>query len=315
MRETLVADTRPSGRVARPAIALGAAAGAAVATVGAAFYRRPFATMRALLRWRLLLSGARERYAEVAGLPIRYLEGGPDTGEPLILVHGLADSAESWARVVPRLGLARRIILPDLAGFGRVPIPPEGMHFSALNRYFAGLLDALGVERCALVGNSLGGAIAIRYAAAHPGRVSHLFLLNSVAQIATPPPYFEPTTRALARELVDASAGLRRVPGFILDDLVRRAQEPSRRDYLASPEPTDVSADLSRVVAPTTIIWGALDRLVPLSTGEQIRDAIPGAELIVLPRAGHIPQSSAPRTVAAIIRERLAAPVPSAGRA
>ena len=222
----------------------------------------------------------------MAGLPIRYLEGGPDTGEPLILVHGLADSAESWARVVPRLGLARRIILPDLAGFGRVPIPPEGMHFSALNRYFAGLLDALGVERCALVGNSLGGAIAIRYAAAHPGRGSHLFLLNSVAQIATPPPYFEPTTRALARELVDASAGLRRVPGFILDDLVRRAQEPSRRDYLASPEPTDVSADLSRVV-----------------------------ELIVLPRAGHIPQSSAPRTVAAIIRERLAAPVPSAGRA
>jgi len=222
--------------------------------------------------------------------------------------------SESWARLAPLLGRDRRILMPDLAGFGRVPIPPEGMRFSALGRYFAGFLDALGVERVALAGNSLGGAVAIHYAAAHPDRVTHLFLLDSVAYIDTPPPYFEPTTRALARELVAASAGLRRrVPAFILDDLIRRAQEPARRAYLASSEPTDVSADLARIAVPTTLIWGAHDQLVPVAVGEPIRDAIPGSELIVLPDAGHIPQAEAPRAVATIIRERLGdGPLPAA---
>jgi pimeloyl-ACP methyl ester carboxylesterase len=278
---------------------------AGLATVGAAFYRRPFATLRAVLRWRLRLSGARERTVQVFGLPIRYFAVGPADGETLVLVHGLGDSAESWARIVPLLGRERRILLPDLAGFGQVPIPPEGMGFSALNRYFAGFLDALDVERVVLVGNSLGGAVAIRYATTHPERVDRLFLLDSVAYIDTPPPYFEPTSRALARELVAASAGLRRVPGFILDDLIRRAQNPARRAYLASPEPTDVSAELAQVAAPTTLIWGELDRLVPVATGERIRDAISGSELIVLPGVGHIPQAEAARIVARIIRDRV----------
>jgi len=76
-----------------------------------------------VLRWRLLLFGARERTVDVFGLPIRYFETGPADGEALVLVHGLGDSAESWARIVPLLGRDHRILVPDLAGFGRVPIP------------------------------------------------------------------------------------------------------------------------------------------------------------------------------------------------
>lgn len=305
MEESLLTDARSSERTPHLGLALAAPIVAGLATAGAAFYRRPFATVRAALRWRLLLFGARERTVEVFGLPVRYFETGPADGEALVLVHGLGDSAESWARIVPLLGRQHRILLPDLAGFGQVPIPPEGMRFSALNRYFTGFLDTLGVGRATLVGNSLGGAVAIRYATVYPERVARLFLLDSVAYIDTPPPYFEPTTRTHARELVAASAGMRRVPGFILDDLIRRAQHPARRAYLASPEPTDVSAELAQVVAPTTLIWGELDRLVPVATGERIRDAIVGSELIILPGVGHIPQAEAARIVARIIRERL----------
>ena len=147
------------------------------------FYRNPLLTMREALRFRLLLSGASERTVDVEGLPIRYFESIPQAPRPnqetLVLVHGFGDSAETWSFVLPRLKHEWRIVAPDLAGFGRTPIPPEGMRFSVLTDYLSRFLDVVGVQKAALAGNSLGGAIAIRYAAAHPERVSHLFLLDS----------------------------------------------------------------------------------------------------------------------------------------
>jgi pimeloyl-ACP methyl ester carboxylesterase len=283
------------------------AAGAALAVVGAAFYRRPFATARALRRLRLLASGAAERRVPVRGVPIRYFEAGPRNGAVVVLLHGLGDSGETWAGVLPALGRHYRVIAPDLAGFGQVPVPPEGMHFSVLADYFAGFMAVLGIERAALVGNSLGGAVAMRYAARHPERVSRLFLLNTAGLPIESVELFSPRTRAEASELAAASIGARRrLPAFILDDLVRRVADPARRAYLDSPERTDVSADLHRLTMPITIVWGERDQLIPLSSIAPLREAQTSAEVITLPNAGHVPQGDAPREVVAIIRERLA---------
>jgi pimeloyl-ACP methyl ester carboxylesterase len=297
----------PASRAGRIGLALGWVVGAALATVGTAFYRRPFATARALRRLRLLASGAVERAAIVRGLPVRYFEAGPRGGDVVILLHGLGDSGETWAGVLPALARDYRVIAPDLAGFGRAPIPPEGMHFSVLTDYFAGFLDTIGVGRAALVGNSLGGAIAMRYAARHPERVARLFLLNAAGLPLDRVEVFSPRTRAEAGALVAASIGARRrLPAFILDDLIRRVADPARRAYLESPERTDVEADLPRLTMPITIVWGERDGLIPLSVAEQIRAAQPSAEIVTLPHAGHIPQGDAPREVVAILRERLA---------
>ena len=96
---------------------------------GVALYRRPSATLRQLLRIRLLLSGASEHTVDVGGLPVRYFEALPSIPHPpqeaLVLVHGFGDSVETWALMLPRLKLKWRILAPDLAGFGRTPIPPE----------------------------------------------------------------------------------------------------------------------------------------------------------------------------------------------
>ena len=299
-------------RPGRLALALTGAASAALTAGGVIFYRRPLATLRALLRLRLLLSGAAERTVDLNGLPLRYFESGagPRDGEApaatLVLIHGLGDSAETWARTLPALARDYRVLAPDLAGFGRTPIPPEGMRFSVLTAYLARFLDAVAPGPVALAGNSLGGAVAMRYAAAHPDRVTRLFLLNSAGWPGATPAALEPTTRELARELVEIAAGPgRRLPRFVLDDLIRQARDPARRAYLASPERTDVSADLPRIAAPTTLIWGERDRLIPLANGQRLRDAIRDAELIVLPGIAHGPQSEAPRAVVSIIRDRL----------
>ena len=303
MRQT---GYRPVLRVRRLALAMIGLVGAALVAVGASFYRRPFATLRALRRTRLLVAGVAERYTRVRGVPIRYLEAGPRAGEPIVLVHGLGDSAEGWAGVLPALARDHRVIVPDLAGFGRAPIPPEGMHFSVLTAYFSDFLAALGVGRAVLVGNSLGGAVAMRHAARHPERVARLFLLNTAGLPIGDAAIFLPQNRDQARELVAVSVGARRrLPLFILDDLIRRAAEPARRAYLDSPERTDVAADLGHLTMPITIVWGERDRLIPLSVAKRIREAQPGAELITLPDAGHIPQGDAPRQIAAIIRARL----------
>lgn len=293
-------------RVGRVGRTVAWVAGAALAAAGATFYRRPFATARALRRVRLLTAGAVERRVAVRGLPVRYFAAGPRDRATVVLLHGLDDSGETWVGVLPALARDYRVIAPDLAGFGRVPIPPEGMHFSVLAEYFAGFMDALGIERAAIVGNSLGGAVAMRYAAGHPARVSHLFLLNTAGLPIDSVEIFSPRTRAEASALAAASIGTRRrLPAFILDDLVRRVADPARRAYLESPERTDMSADLDRLSMPITIVWGEQDRLIPLDSVAPLREAHPSAELIALPNAGHIPQSDAPREIVAFIRERL----------
>lgn len=296
------------GSIGRKGARLALAGSSALLATGAlALYRRPFETVRSALRYGLRLSGISERSVEVDGLPVRYLEAGPrDAGRTLVLVHGLAGSAVDWAFVIPALARNHRVLALDLPGFGDTPQPPEGMSFSTLVRYLEGFPDALGVERVALAGNSLGGAIAIRYAARNPERVERLFLLNSAGLLYDAPPALEPYTREQARELIELVTGApSRSPGFVLDGMIRRSQDPARRSYLRSAEPTDVRNDLPRVAAPTTIIWGDRDRLIPPDHGEALRTGIAGSELVVLEGVGHVPQMQVPREISRLFEERL----------
>jgi abhydrolase domain-containing protein 6 len=279
---------------------------------GVVFYRYPSATGCQLLRLRLLLSGASEETVDVRGLPVRYFESLPSTPRPdpetLVLVHGFEDSAETWSLVLPRLRGERRILAPDLAGFGRTPIPPEGMGFSVLTDYLSWFLDVVGAQKIALVGNSLGGAVAIRYAAEHPERVDHLFLLDSAglhgeATIAA----VQPKTREEARRTTSSRMKRGRWRKSVPETFrtVRRAQEPARQQYRDSGEPTDVLRYLPRIEAPTTIVWGERDGLIPTGHADRMHEAIEGSELIVLPDTGHVPQLQSPRRVADIINRSL----------
>src|SRR5918997_1990308 len=118
-----------------------------------------------------------ERNINVDGLPVRYLTGGE--GSPLVLLHALGESALDWRWVLPTLSRTHRVYAVDLPGFGYSSKPSAEYSSAFFARFVGAYLDALGLERAAMVGNSLGGLVALRLALFEPARVSALGLVAS----------------------------------------------------------------------------------------------------------------------------------------
>src|SRR5947209_1312731 len=154
------------------------AAAGSIAALAVQVYRRPWETMVSVVRAGMLLAGAREGTCDVNGFPIHYYCAGR-SGPPIILIHGLGGSAEGWVSLLPRLSKKSLVYALDLPGFGQTPLAPEGMNIGTHALYLERFINALGYPRVTLVGNSLGGWIATRFAVEHPQRVKHLYLLNS----------------------------------------------------------------------------------------------------------------------------------------
>ena len=114
---------------------------------------------------------------EVDGLPIRYLTAGE--GPPLMLLHGAGDNALDWQWVLPDLGATHRVYAPDLPGSPNSARPAADYSPAFFTHFVAEFLDALGIERAAFIGNSLGGLIALRLALSEPKRVKALILVDS----------------------------------------------------------------------------------------------------------------------------------------
>lgn len=111
------------------------------------------------------------------GLPVRYLAAGE--GPPLVLLHALGESAFDWRWAMPALARSHSVYAPDLPGFGESAKPAADYSPAFFTRFVAAYLDALGIERAAVVGNSLGGHAALRLSLSEPGRVSRLGLVGS----------------------------------------------------------------------------------------------------------------------------------------
>lgn len=270
-------------------------------------YRRPRESLMSVLRAMMLLIGAREGICDVEEIPIHYYCMGR-RGEPLIFVHGLGGSAENWRKLFPLVGKEYLVYAPDLPGFGKTPLAPEGTDIRIHVLYLERFLDALGYPRATLVGNSLGGWIAARFTVEHPERVKHLYLLNSAGLrregIQSPYTPDRATARLAARRIWDCQMPL---PNFILDAFVRNSQRPAYAGFIKNYARQEfLDPLLARIHVPTTIIWGTQDRLLPDACAQDFHHGIAGSQLILLPGAGHSPQSSSPAQVAQVILRHVA---------
>lgn len=265
-------------------------------------YRRPLETTTALLRLWMLLAGAREETCDLNGLPLHYYCAGRH-GTPIVLIHGLGNSAEVWASMLPLLSKEYLVYALDLPGFGKTPLAPEGVSVRTHVLYLQRFLDAMGYPQVALVGNSLGGWIATHFAAQYPERVSHLYLLNSAGlrreQMNSP----YAADRAAARRTMKHIWGYAMpLPGFVLDAVVRISQLPAYVNFIKGYDPLEeLDAVLAQVQVPTTIIWGTRDGLFPPTFAHEFHTKIANAELILLEGVGHMPQMQVPTKVAQII--------------
>lgn len=225
------------------------------------------------------------RCVEVGNLPVHYQVAG--AGKPVVLVHGLAGSARWWEHNVRPLAERFHVHVVDLIHFGAGhKRPPFALAEAA--GHLVRWADHLGLGRLNLVGHSMGGLIAAELAADFPGRVNRLVLVDAAAL---------PFHRGDIRTARDLILTLLRLPlGFLpvlfLD--AYRAGLPTIWRAGREVMTTDIAAKILHIQAPTLVIWGERDALLPLAIGEQLRQRLQNARLVVLRGAGHNPMWDRP---------------------
>lgn len=288
----------PTKRAVILLIALGVLA-VAVSLVWSLLFR-PLAAFEAIERGRLRWEGFERR--ELAGPRGTLVYWRAGSGPVVVFLHGANDQAGAWVRVVRPIVARARVVLGDLAGHGD-SAPADGP--LSVTDLMAGVEALVAAEapgsRVTLVGNSLGGWLALVYADRHPERVAHVVLVNGAAirgDGTEATVNLLPKTREEARQAFDAvmSPSSPRVPSFVLDDLIRRAPASPLARLLAAPVPEEYALDrrLDGIRTPVTLLWGADDQVLPMSYAKRIAAELPSARLAVLERCGHVPQRECP---------------------
>ena len=272
-----------------------------------------------------------EQNIDVGGLPVRYLVAGE--GAPLVLLHALGESALDWRWVLPALARTHRVYAVDLPGFGYSGEPSAEYSSAFFARFVGAYLDALGLERAALVGNSLGGLVALRLALSEPARVSALSLVASAGlgrdvtyalRLPTLPGYGEVAITWGKTPLGAAQrAWLRvpllfarpdRVPAEWITEQTRIAQLPgfteatisALRAHVDLGGQREVLADqLPHLEMPSLIVWGKRDRVFPYSQAHKAVSRLRQGFLELIPDCGHLPQIEQPNRFAAILGQFL----------
>lgn len=230
--------------------------------------------------------------------PIRHRQIGDGDGDPVVLVHGLAGSSRWWDPVARALACHHPVYLVDLPGFGEWR--PRRFILREAPATLARWMAHAGVPAAHVVGHSMGGLVAARLAAAWPERVHRLVLVA---------PAGVPSGRGLVRHLAPLFAAVTTAPPRFLPTLGADAARAgplttlrAARDLLAD----DVRHDLHAIAAPTLVVLGDRDRLIPLALGAVFAHEVPGAQLLVLEGAGHVPMAERPLELGGAMLEFLA---------
>jgi pimeloyl-ACP methyl ester carboxylesterase len=247
------------------------------------------------------------------------------TGEPLVLLHGIATDSRIWTTVAPELARERSVVTVDLPGFGRSAPVGDDFDLSEVAAAILAGLRAHGVEEpFDLVGHSLGGGVAIEFAAAHPDALASLTLVAPAGLRPFPPAIANViasgrmanllaggadaflAARRGAAPLTDLVWGRRLLLGLAVADgahvppAVARgmldASLSARRTgpALATITTTDLRPRLREIVAPLGVIWGEADLTVPIRGLEDLLAERPDARVVRLPNTGHVPMVEHP---------------------
>jgi len=265
---------------------------------GLCFWVRPVRCFNELMYARECITGVESHTVTVAGVRVHYSAEGPKAGPVVVLVHGLGGRAEDWLNLAPHFARAGfRVYMPDLPGYGRSE-QPANFSYSVRDEaeVVAGFLDALDLKQVDLGGWSMGGAIAQHVAAQHPERVQRLILFDSIGPFEMPTWNTKLFMPQSPEELDQLDALLMPhppiVPGFLARDILRISKknewviQRALDAMLTGRDATDTL--LPELKMPVLIVWGAEDKITPLSLGEKIRLLAPQSRLAIFPGCGHL---------------------------
>ena len=258
-------------------------------------------------------SGLRTRHATVDGFDIPYLDGG--TGDVLLLIHGFGGDKDNFTLIARYLTPHYRVLIPDLPGFGDASRDPKASYAMADQvARIHGFLTQLGIERCHIGGNSMGGFIAAQFAVPYGHMVQSLWLLDPAGTTASHSSPMLANYGAtgenplLVRRVADyndtisatthktpfvprvarVALGRRAVADFELHTrIMRQMAESPLLELTYKPMPT-----------PALIVWGREDAILSPSGAESFRQMFPNSQVIIMQGIGHLPMAEAPKQTA-----------------
>ena len=272
------------------------------------------------------------KYLELRGDRVAYQEAG--SGEALLLIHGMAGSSATWNAVIPQLSKKYRVIAPDLLGHGESAKPRGDYSLGAFAVLLRDLLDELGITRATVIGQSLGGGVAMQFAYQHRDYCERLVLISSgglgpdlswtlrllsapgvelILPVIAPQPVLNAGDKVLSWL---SSAGIHaprademwNAYSSLADRQTRQAFLRTLRsvvDYRGQAVSALNKLHLTSQM-PTLLIWGDRDRIIPVDHGYAAHDAFSGSRLEVLGGVGHFPQVEAPTAVVEILEDFIA---------
>lgn len=252
-------------------------------------------------------------FVEAVGVRVHVRDSGPKDAPAVILLHGFGASLHTWEPWVGPLSEHLRVIRYDLTGAGLTGADPTGDYTDErAMQLLVALMDRLGVAHASIVGHSMGGRVAWRFAADHPERVDRLVLVapdgfaspgfeydtkpdvpaamelmrfvlpKTLLRLNLAPAYADPAK--LTDEVVTRYHDLMVAPG-VRGALLERLRQVVRRDPVAK---------LASIQAPVLLVWGEKDAVIPVTNAADYQKALKNAKLVTFPGVGHIPQEEAP---------------------
>jgi len=262
------------------------------------------------------------------GVRLHYLESGAAGAPPVLLIHGFGDNSFSWDGWTRVLAPHYHVIAVDLPGHGLSQAPAD---FTADPGRYADVIDAflgkIGLSHVAVAGNSLGGGVAWQLAVRHPDKVGRLILVDAAGwpseTLKKPPLAFRIMQYKAGRDLLASIDNTPLIRQGLAADVVDKSvltepfikrwadlqRYPGHRPILMSLRPGAIAASketLAPIKVPTLILWGGEDHIIDPASAKKFADAIPGSELIVYPKVGHLPQLEASDRSAADVAAFLA---------
>lgn len=257
-------------------------------------------------------------------MQLHHFESG--SGPPLLLIHGLFDSLKTWKRLIPNLSGQYKLYAIDLPGFGNSPLPKEWREsISGLVNAVLAFLDQKHLERVSLLGNSMGGGIALALSERQPERVDQIVLLNPYGLPSVPLavksarrpligallPYFlrNATIKQCARGIFSRSLYNQ---DLLSEQMIEALVQPfsclrKRKDlfrFLRAISPGEIDSidsKLSEIEQRVLILWGQKDGWLSKEHWMHLESRLPNSKTIQIPACGHLPQLEKPKEVAAQI--------------
>jgi 4,5:9,10-diseco-3-hydroxy-5,9,17-trioxoandrosta-1(10),2-diene-4-oate hydrolase len=271
-----------------------------------------------------------DQYIKVGDINTRFWALG-DAGKTVVLLHGLGDCLETWIHNIDAIAEHYRVYAIDLVGYGRSDKPSVAYSGEYFAQFVNGFLETQGIHLCALVGNSMGGGVGLRFAIQFPDKVEKLVLEASVGfgeeisiylRLATLPFVGELLFRVSRKTVTQILNRCAYDPTRISDDWVERVYQmlaiPGAKKAILSTLRTScnfwgirrealrpISDNLSPLTVPTLILWGREDRVLPLAHARVAERKIPNAQLHIFESCGHVPHLERPKEFNRVVLEFL----------